>query len=157
MDDTSREESAPPAGRPGGSAERRTPRFKPREGFWPYVDPPEEPTDEELAALDPDLRTALFGSPELPFSLTIRFPEFDGEDYTAAVQAARSAGEYRETSAAGRRVHLARFWPSDAEKLRDLWRIVGGLDAAEVLVDDRPVPYARELWLPLFWFLVRRS
>jgi hypothetical protein len=24
-----------------------------------------------------------------------------------------------------------------------------------VLIDDRPVPYARELWLPLLWFLIR--
>jgi hypothetical protein len=25
-----------------------------------------------------------------------------------------------------------------------------------VLIDDRPVPYARELWLPLVWFLIPR-
>jgi hypothetical protein len=25
-----------------------------------------------------------------------------------------------------------------------------------VLIDDRPVPYARELWLPLVWFLLPR-
>jgi hypothetical protein len=25
-----------------------------------------------------------------------------------------------------------------------------------VLVDDRPIPYARELWLPLIWFLIPR-
>jgi hypothetical protein len=24
-----------------------------------------------------------------------------------------------------------------------------------VLIDDRPLPYARELWLPLVWFLIR--
>ena len=29
-------------------------------------------------------------------------------------------------------------------------------DATEVLIDDRPVPYARELWLPLVWFLIPR-
>jgi hypothetical protein len=23
-----------------------------------------------------------------------------------------------------------------------------------VLIDDRPLPYARELWLPLVWFLI---
>jgi len=26
-----------------------------------------------------------------------------------------------------------------------------------VLIDDRPVPYARELWLPLLWHLLPRS
>ena len=39
-------------------------------------------------------------------------------------------------------------------KLRDLFEIVGRLDDTEVLIDDRPVPYARELWLPLVWFLI---
>ena len=34
--------------------------------------------------------------------------------------------------------------------------VVGRLDATEVLIDDRPVPYARELWLPLIWFLIPR-
>ena len=41
-------------------------------------------------------------------------------------------------------------------ELRDLFQIVGASDATEVLVDDRPVPYARELWLPLVWFLIPR-
>ena len=40
-------------------------------------------------------------------------------------------------------------------QLRDLFEIVGRFDATEVLIDDRPVPYARELWLPLLWFLIR--
>ena len=48
----------------------------------------------------------------------------------------------------------ARYRPRDASGLRDLWDIVGRLDASEVLVDDRPLPYARELWLPLVWFLI---
>ena len=34
-------------------------------------------------------------------------------------------------------------------QLRDLFEIVGRFDATDVLIDDRPVPYARELWLPL--------
>ena len=46
--------------------------------------------------------------------------------------------------------------PGDALKLRDLFQIVGGFDATDVLIDDRPVPYARELWLPLVWFLIPR-
>jgi hypothetical protein len=25
----------------------------------------------------------------------------------------------------------------------------------EVLIDQKPVPFARELWLPLVWFLIR--
>jgi hypothetical protein len=33
--------------------------------------------------------------------------------------------------------------------------LVGGFDSADVLIDDRPLPYARQLWLPLMWFLLR--
>ena len=45
---------------------------------------------------------------------------------------------------------------TEAERLRDVFQIVGPSDATEVLIDDRPVPYARELWLPLVWFLLPR-
>jgi len=143
---------------PGHDSPRgATPRFRPHDRFWPYVDLPEQPTEEELAALDPDLRTALFGAPPLPFSITVVFPPFDGAGYGAAVEIARASAEYRELGHGEARRHRARFWPSEAGRLRDLWQLVGGLDAAEVHVDDRPVPYARELWLPLLWFLVRRQ
>ena len=43
---------------------------------------------------------------------------------------------------------------ADALRLRTLFEIVGRLDACDVLIDDRPLPYARELWLPLMWFLI---
>jgi hypothetical protein len=132
------------------------PRYRPRERFWPYVELSEEPSDEEIAALDPDLRAELFGPATTRFSVTIVFPRFEGEDYARAVAAARNSAEYLETGAGERFRHRARFFPKDVVALRDLWTIVGRLDAAEVLVDDRPVPYARELWLPLFWFLLLR-
>ena len=35
--------------------------------------------------------------------------------------------------------------------LRELYEIVGPITGSEVTVDGRNVPYARELWLPLFW------
>ena len=44
------------------------PRHRPLERFWPYADLPEQPSEEELAALDPDLHEALFGSRARPFS-----------------------------------------------------------------------------------------
>ena len=50
----------------------------------------------------------------------------------------------------------ARFQPDDAPALRDLYQLVGDLPGTDVLIDDRPVPYARELWLPLFWCLLPR-
>ena len=58
---------------------------RPLERYWPYVEKPEEPTAEELAALDPDLHATLFGARDLPFSITLVFPPFDGPNYGRAV------------------------------------------------------------------------
>lgn len=130
------------------------PEYRPIERFWPYLDLPEQPSDEELASLDPALAEALFGTPRRPFSVTLEFSPFSGPDYARALEQARASAEYRETGEGASLRHRARFHPQDARRLRDLFEIVGRLDSTEVLVDDRPVPYARELWLPLFWFLI---
>ena len=66
---------------------------------------------------------------------------------------ARQPSTARSGEGAARR-HRARFYPPDALRLRTLFEIVGRLDACDVLIDDRPLPYARELWLPLMWFLI---
>lgn len=130
------------------------PDYRPVERFWPYVDLPEQPTEDELAALNPELAEALFGRSPLPFSISVEFPRFEGADYARAVEMARAAPEYREHGAGAGFRHRARFYPEQALQLRDLFDIVGRLDASDVLIDDRPVPYARELWLPLLWFLI---
>lgn len=134
------------------SAPERTSRHVDR--FWPYVEKPEEPTADELAALDPELHQTLFGPRDLPFSVTLAFPPFDGPDYARAVEMADRSAEHRVTGQGDERRHRARFFPGDALRLRDLFEIVGARPGCEVLVDDRPVPYARELWLPLVWFLL---
>jgi hypothetical protein len=131
--------------------ERRT---KPLERFWPYADLTEAPSPEELARLDPDLRAALFGAPPLPFSVTLVFAPFDGPNYPRAVELARASAEYRELGAGAELRHRARFFPGEALRLRDLFELVAAETGSEVLIDDRPVPYARELWLPLIWFLL---
>lgn len=130
------------------------PEYRPIERFWPYVDLPEQPSDEELARLDPALSEALFGTSKRPFSVSLEFPVFDGPGFARALELARASDEYLEIPHGAIVRHRARFYPRDAERLRDLFEIVGHLDATEVLIDDRPVPYARELWLPLVWFLI---
>lgn len=131
------------------------PIYRPIERFWPYADLSENPSDEELAALDPDLREALLGAPPLPFSLTIVFPAFEGENYPRALEIARASSEYRETGTGEALRHRARFYPAEAARLRDLYLLVDPVPGTEILLDDRPVPYARDLWLPLVWFLLR--
>ena len=135
------------------AVERRT---QPLEKFWPYADAPEEPTAQELAALDPDLHAALFGPRNLPFSFTLVFPRFEGANYPRAVETARQAAEYLEVGAGDHFRHRARFFPADALQMRDLFDLTADQPGTEVLIDDRPVPYARELWLPLLWFLLLR-
>ena len=145
--------------RPPGDLQRTPPvslRHRPTERYWPYVDPPEEPTADELAAIAPELHDVLFGPSDRRFSITVSFPEFDADDYERAVSLARDASEYREVGQGAQFRHRARFYPEDALELRNLFEIVGRYDACQVLVDDRPVPLARELWLPLMWLLIRR-
>jgi hypothetical protein len=132
------------------------PRYRPIERFWPYADLPEQPTEAELAALDPDLHEALFGATSRPFSIALTFPELNVPEFARALELARTSAEFRETGAGAGHRYRARFWPRDAAKLRDLFAIVGASHATEVLIDDRPVPFARELWLPLVWFLIPR-
>lgn len=132
------------------------PVHRPLERFWPYAELSEQPSDEELARLQPELKAVLFGASDQPFSISIVFPEFDGDACVQAVERARQADEYVRTEVDGIVRHRARFLPGDRPlRIRDLYERVAHLDACEVLIDDRPVPFARELWLPLVWFLIR--
>ena len=140
-----------------GSQHDPEPRFRPRDQFWPYADLEEEPSDEELAKLDPDLQAALLENPpDRPFSCTLVFAPFEGPGYDAALALARSSSGYLETGRGEALRHRARFTPDRVLALRNLWQLVGHIDTSEVLIDDRPLPFARELWLPLLWHLLPR-
>jgi hypothetical protein len=133
-----------------------TPAHRPLERFWPYAELSEEPSDEELARLHPEIAAVVFGARALPFSISLVFPRFPGERYERAVALARASDEYVETTADGVLRHRARFFPRDRpERLRELYQLIADVPDTEVLVDDQPVPYARELWLPLVWCLIR--
>ena len=132
------------------------PASRPLERFWPYTDLAEQPSDEELARVDPDLREALFGPLNLPFSVSLVFPDFPGDNYARAVTFAQASDEYSESESGGHRWHRARFYTADRPiRLRDLYLIVAPVPGLVVLINDRHVPYARELWLPLVWLLIR--
>jgi hypothetical protein len=131
------------------------PDYRPVERFWPYVDLPEQPTVEELASLNPELAEALFGTSKLPFSFSLEFSPFEGDDYARAMEIARGSGELRDIRSGTAVRHRARFFSAQTQQLRDLWEIVGRFDSTDVLIDDKPMPYARELWLPLMWILIK--
>jgi hypothetical protein len=141
----------PDAGATPASGAGEAEPCRPSERFWPYVELSESPSDEELSALEPGLSHALAPPDSRPFSITVVFPPLDSPDYERAVELARQSAEYRKVGV----FHRARFLAADIEKLHELWMLVGGFGSAEVLIDDRPLPYARQLWLPLMWFLLR--
>lgn len=132
-------------------------KYRPDERLWPYAELSEHHSPEELAELDPELRAALFGAKPRPFSITIVFPPFESDDYPTAVDLAQASDEYRETEHRDKLQHRARFFSAGATQLRELYELVYHVDGCDVLVDDAPVPYARELWLPLVWLLVHRG
>ena len=132
------------------------PDTRPLERFWPYTDLAEQPSEAELAKVDPDLREALFGPLNLPFSVSLVFPDFSGDNYARAVKLAKASDEYSESESGGHLWHRARFYTGDRPiRLRDLYLIVMAVPGLDILINDRRVPYARELWLPLVWLLIR--
>ena len=133
------------------------PKYRPRERFWPYVELPEQLTDEEIAALDPDLHAELFGTPPRPLVHHRGVSRAGFSRITRVQWSRRRRRRNIAKPAPAARFAIARgSGRSDAVKLRDLFELVGRFDQTEVLVDDRPVPFARELWLPLIWFLIPR-
>jgi hypothetical protein len=132
------------------------PTHQPLERFWPYADLPEQPTDEELAVIHPELRRVLFGAAAMPFSITLVFPAFEGERFSRALALAKSAAEFQEVRIDGGVRYRARYFPGEAPlEVRDLYEMIADVPDTEVLIDDRPLPYARELWLPLVWCLIK--
>src|SRR6185436_3444465 len=95
-----------------------TPKSRPLERFWPYADLPEQPTDDEVAALDPDLHDALFGPTERPFSISLVFPALDIPAFSRALDIARHSAEFREIGTGQSPRYRARFLASDARQLR---------------------------------------
>ena len=132
------------------------PTHRPLERFWPYADLSEQPSEEELAAIHPELRRALFGASAMPFSITLGFPEFSGEGFTRALELARTSDEFQEVPNSRGVRYRARFFPGERPlKVRELYELIADVPETEVLIDDRPLPYARELWLPLVWCLIK--
>lgn len=132
------------------------PTHQPLERFWPYAELPEQPTEEELAVIHPELQRALFGQPARPFSLTLVFPAFAGGEFERALELARGSDEFQEVRSDQGVRYRARFFPGEAPlKVRDLYELIADVPGVDVLIDDRPLPYARELWLPLVWCLIR--
>jgi hypothetical protein len=119
----------------------------------PRVVPKEE---DDISGLPDELVEILYpGRRPRPFRMGVVFDVFSGPNYPRALDLARRSPVYREMGEGDRLQHRAEFESSEAVSFRELYDVVGPISTTEVLVDGRKVPYARELWLPLFWLFLR--
>jgi hypothetical protein len=114
---------------------------------------PKEETD--ISHLSDEMADLLYpGRRPRPFRMGVSFGAFEGPGYERAVALARRSPVYREETVEDKQVHHTAFDAGEARALRDLFELVKGRQGTEVLVDGKRVPYAHELWLPLFWIFV---
>lgn len=121
--------------------------------------PPVVPKEEtDISHLSDEMADLLYpGRRPRPFRMGVVFEAFSGPNYPRALDLARRSPVYRETAQPGALVHSAEFEAKQARLLRELYEIVGPITGTEVTVDGRRVPYARELWLPLFWLFLKEE
>jgi hypothetical protein len=112
--------------------------------------------EADISHLSDEMAEVLYpGRRRRPFRMGVVFEEPPGPEGARALTLARAADAYAEEPGRRGAAHRAEFGTERAAALRDLFALVGGAAGTEVLVDGKRVPYARELWLPLFWILVR--
>ena len=118
--------------------------------------PPVLPGEEaDIAHLSDEMADILYpGRRPRPFRVAVEFEPFEGPEAARALELARGSTLYREKPDGGRLLHHAAFETGQASAMRALFHIVGARPGTEVLVDGKRVPYATELWLPLFWLFV---
>jgi hypothetical protein len=113
-------------------------------------------SEADISHLSDEMADVLYpGRRPRPFRMGVCFDAFEGPNYPRALALARRSAAYREEPGAGGVRHTASFDVREADLLRELYEIVGPISGSEVLVDGRKVPYARELWLPLFWIFLK--
>ena len=129
----------------------------PRERAKTFADrlPAVVPREEgDISHLSDEMADILYpGRRTRPFRIAVEFDSFEGTDHDRAVALARRSPLYAATGEDVIR-HRAAFATRDARALRDLFDIVGRRPGTDVLVDGKRMPYAAELWLPLFWLFV---
>ncbi len=121
-----------------------------------------EREEEDVSHLDPQMLEILYPArAEKELTLTVVFgPPPSGEEaeerseerYRQAVALAERSKGYRAEGKDRALRHSAIFGVDDVSKLHQLFSLVSDFPSCEILVKGKKVPYARELWLPFFWF-----
>jgi hypothetical protein len=124
--------------RPKSFADRLTP-----------IVPPEE---QDISHLSDEMADILYpGRRPRPFRMGIAFDAFEGGEYHRAIELAKKSPVYREITDQGSLRHYGAFDVGGADDFRNLFLLVGQRAGTDVLVDNKKVPYARELWMPLYF------
>ncbi|MDH5405039.1 MAG: hypothetical protein OEZ30_00135 [Candidatus Aminicenantes bacterium] len=88
------------------------------------------------------------------FTITIVFGHSRKKQYREAVELAKQAPSYY-TKGEGRWLkHYAKYDSLSATKLFELTSLLDKFIKFEVLVQDKPLPYGQNLWLPLMWIFL---
>lgn len=116
--------------------------------------------ESDISHLDPEMVEILY--PERAskeFRLDVVFgppaasaPDEHRELYRKAVALLERASDHRTHGSGDRLRHRASFGVEEANQLHELFSLVGDFPSCDVLVKGKKIPYARELWLPFFWF-----
>ena len=116
-----------------------------------------EREEGDVSHLDPEMLEILYPARVgKEFTVSVVFgPPTNSEErerYRRAVEIAERSKGYRAEGRDRSLRHSAIFGVDDVSKLHDLFSLVGDFPSCEILVKGKKVPYARELWLPFFWF-----
>ena len=122
--------------------------------------------EEDVSHLDQEMLEILYpGRVSKEFTLSVVFgppvvPEGADEEgadrarrgYERAVALAREGRDYRVEGSGRFERHRATYGIDEVGALHALFGLVGDTPTCEILVKGKRVPFARELWLPFFWF-----
>lgn len=117
-----------------------------------------ERTEKDVSHLDPRMIEILY--PERAsreFTVTVVFGPSDDPGYPEAVTLAERAPGYRREGTDEYLRHFATYGVSEVDALHRLYARVSAYPTSELLVRDKRVPYAKELWLPFFWFFLEEQ
>jgi hypothetical protein len=112
-----------------------------------------ERREKDISHLDPEMVEILYPD-QAPrdFTLTVVFGPAEDRNYAEAITLAERAPRYRREGRDRWLRHYATYTVNEVQELHRLFSLVGDYPTCEILVKNKRVPYARELWLPFFWF-----
>lgn len=123
-----------------------------------------EREEEDVSHLDQEMLEILYPArADRDFTVGIVFGPQPSEqaseeglrNYERALELARGSRRYRSEGQGRYQRHSGSFGIDEVRQLHELFELVGAYPSCEILVKGKRVPYARELWLPFFWFFMK--